>query len=296
MTPLARAAFSMVALLGALVGSLGAGAQAQAGERVVYYGLSNGGHPDQTFPFRVLKLALEESGVPYVLKPSPVGFITPQRSMEIMTAGGKIDIDWYGANKQADEALEPILFPIDGGLLGYRLFLIDGARQGEFDRVRTVTDLRQFAPLQGKGWADVSVLRKNGIRVRTASNREKIYKMTMVGRGDYFPRGAFEAFTEEDQFGPANPGMAVEKNLVLHYPLTFLFYVQKSNGTLHDDIYRGLMKAVSDGSYKRLFLSDPDIKTAIEKAQFKSRRILEIDNPDMPARVKAIDGKYWFHP
>jgi hypothetical protein len=292
MSSLARTASRLVALLCAL----GAAVQAQAADHVVYYGLSNGGHPDQTFPFRVLKLALEKSGVSYELKPSPVGFITPQRSVEIMTAGGKIDIDWYGANKQADEALEPVLFPIDGGLLGYRLFLIDGARQGEFSRVRTVEDLKAFAPLQGKGWADVSVLRKNGIRVRTAANRGQLYKMTMAGRGDYFPRGAFEAFTEEDQFGPANPGMAVEKTLVLHYPLTFLFYVQKSNKALHDDIYRGLMAAVKDGSYKRLFLGDPDIKTAIEKSQFSTRRILEIDNPDMPARVKAIDANFWFHP
>jgi hypothetical protein len=295
MKPKVRAVFLRLAALLCALGA-GAAAHAQSGDHVVYYGLSNGGHPDQTFPFRVLKLALEKSGVHYVLKPSPAGFITPQRSIEIMGSGGNIDIDWYGANKQADETLEPVLFPIDGGLLGYRLFLIDSARQGEFSRVRTVDDLKAFAPLQGKGWADVSVLRKNGIRVRTASNREKIYRMTMIGRGDYFPRGAFEAFTEEDQYGPANPGMAVEKTLVLHYPLTFLFYVQKSNKTLHDDIYRGLMAAVKDGSYQRLFLSDPDIKTAIEKAQFKSRRILEIDNPDMPARVKAIDAKFWFRP
>jgi hypothetical protein len=295
MTSKVRAAFLRFAAMLCAVGAACA-AHAQGSEKVVYYGLSNGGHPDQTFPFKVLKLALEKSGVPYVLKPSPVGFVTPLRSSEIMASGGKIDIDWFGANKKDDEALEPVLFPIDGGMLGYRLFLIDGARQGEFSRVHTVEELKAFAPLQGKGWADVSVLRKNGVRVRTASNRENIYKMTMAGRGDYFPRGAFEAFTEEDQYGPANPGLAVEKTLVLHYPLTFLFYVQKSNKALHDDIYRGLMAAVKDGSYKRLFNSDPDIRTAIEKAQFSTRHILEIDNPDMPARVKAIDAKLWYHP
>jgi hypothetical protein len=275
----------------------GAAIPAQAGEgHVVYYSLSNGEHTKDTFPFKVLKLALEKSGVAYDLEPSPAGVVTEQRATEIMTSGGKIDVEWVGANRTSGEVLSPIMFPIDGGLLGYRLFLIDGARQGEFSQVKSLDDLKKFLAIQGKGWPDVGVLRKSGMRLVTASNREKIYQMTLAGRADYFPRGAFEAFSEQEKYGPETPGLAVEKTLVLHYPLTFLFYVQKSNKQLHDDLYRGLMAAVNDGSYKKLFLSDPDIKSAIERAQFKSRRILDIDNPNMPDDVKAIDKKFWFQP
>ena len=289
-----------LALLGMVAGWLafgaGAGAAAADGAHVVYYSLSNGAHSDESFPFRVLELALKKCGKDYQLKPSPAGVVTEQRATEIMLSGGKIDVEWVGANAKSGELLSPVMFPIDGGLLGYRLFLIDGARQSEFSAVRSLSDLKRFVALQGKGWSDVEVLRKAGVTVRTAADHIHIYRMTLERRGDYFPRAAFEAFTEQGQYVAATPGLAVEKTLILHYPLTLLYYVRRSDHGLHDDIYRGLMAAVADGSYKKLFLSDPSVRAALEQTQFKTRRILDIDNPVMPADVKAIDPSLWFRP
>jgi hypothetical protein len=269
---------------------------ARAGNLYVYYAQSNGAHLEDSFPCRLLKLALQKSGKPYVLLPSPKGDVTESRAMELIDARQGIDVEWVGANQAAEDRLLPVLFPIDGGLLGYRIFLIDGARQVEFSRIRSLSDLQAMTALQGKGWADVKVLRNSRLRVFTAFNRENIYKMLMVGRGDYFPRAAFEAFSEQKKFQGAAPGMTVEKTLALHYPLTLLYYVAKSNVTLRDDIYAGLQRAFQDGSYQKLFMSDPDVRTAIDLGDLSARHIFEIDNPVLPSDVKAIPPRYWYHP
>ena len=263
--------------------------------RVVYYNQGRRANAEKRFYFQVLKLVLRESGKPYVLKPSPLGTMTDTRATEALTDGEPIDVAWLGVNATLDQQLSPVRIPIDRGLLGYRIFLIDGARQGEFDKVRDLADLRRLIALQGAGWADVAVLHQAGLQVRTG-DYSHLYRMTLARRGDFFPRSAFEAFSEQTQHVAEAPGLAVEKTLVLHYPLTSMFYVRKTDRTLHDDLYRGFLNAYADGSYMRLFNSNPDIRSALHQARLKSRRVIEIDNPFLSPETRAIDARFWYRP
>ncbi len=262
----------------------------------VYYNQSAGAKAEDSFPFQVLKLALAKSGKPYVLQPSPIGKADSDRAAAAMQADGPIDVQWIPQRSQDDAKMLPVLFPVDRGLLGYRLFLIDGARQGAFDQVRTVDDLKQLVALQGKGWADVAILRAAGLHVRTAPTYEDLFKMTVGGRADFFPRGAFEAYNEVEKWGPATPGLAVEQGLILHYPLATIFYVKKSDKALADDLLRGLVTAFDDGSYMKLFLSNADVRKVLDMAHMKSRRMINIDNPFMSDAMKATNQKYWWKP
>jgi hypothetical protein len=276
--------------------ALAADARAPApAPHVIYYNTNNGIEATRTLPYQVLKLALSKCGKTYVLRPSPLGKATEQRAIEAMVAGQQVDVAWLGVSPQADEKLLPVLFPVDGGLLGYRLLLIDGARQAEFSKVRSVDDLRRLSALQGAGWPDVPLLRGAGLRVLTGEYKD-LFRMLVVGRGDYFPRGAYEVFGEQKDNAAKAPGLAVEKTLLLHYPFTAMFYVQRSNHALHDDIYRGLMAAERDGSYKALFNSNPLVRSAIDQGGFRSRRLIEIDNPYLSAQARAIDARYWYRP
>lgn len=285
---------STLLVLGLFALAPGAGARDVA-PQVVYYNTNNGIEATRTLPYQVLKLALSRCGKPYVLKPSPLGKATEQRAIEAMVAGQQVDVAWLGVSQQADNKLLPVLFPVDGGLLGYRLLLIDGARQAEFSKVRSVADLRRLSALQGTGWPDVRLLRGAGLRVLTGEYKD-LFRMLVFRRGDYFPRGAYEIFGEQKDNVAKAPGLAVEKTLLLHYPFTAMFYVQKSNPVLHDDIYRGLMAAERDGSYRALFNSNPLVRSAIDQGGFRSRRLIEIDNPYLSAQARAIDPRYWYRP
>jgi hypothetical protein len=263
---------------------------------LVYYAQGTQGAPETTFPFQVLKLALSKTGKSYVLQPSPIGRANSQRVTDAMVADGPIDVQWVAADLIYDEKLSPVLFPIDMGLLGYRVFLINVSRQNEFRQIKTIDDLRKMVALQGAGWADVNVLRRSGLRVRTAPTYAALFRMIVNGRADYFPRGAYEAYGEKIRFADSTPGLEVEDTLLLHYRFSEIFYVKKTDRQLHDDLYRGLVAAFEDGSFKALFLSNPDVQAVLACAHLRTRRVIEVDNPFLSAEMKAVDKRFWYQP
>lgn len=263
--------------------------------RIVYYNQGNGLAAEGTFGFKVLQLALQKSGGRYELRPSPVGRVTEPRAIEAISGGDKMDLAMLGASIHADAQLAPVRIPIDRGLLGYRIFLIDKARQPELDKVRNREDLLRFSALQGKGWPDTPILRNAGVTVWTASY-PRLFAMTAAGRGDIYPRGVMEAYGELALHREALPNLAVEKGLALHYRFSSFFYVAKSNTVLRDDLYRGLERAFSDGSYDRLFKSDPNIRRSLVQADLRHRRIIEMDNPFLSPETRAIPERYWWRP
>ena len=270
-------------------------AAAKTPPEIIYYNQGNGLAAETTFGFKVLELALAKSGRRSVLRPSPLGRVTEPRAIAAIAAGNLMDVAMLGTSIAADAKLAAVPLPIDRGLLGYRLLLIDGARQSEFSRVHDLRQLRGLTALQGKGWPDVAILRHAGVTVWTGTY-EKLFAMTLARRGDCFPRGILEAYGEQARQSPANPGLEVETSLLLHYRFTSMFYVAKSNRALHDDLYRGFIRAFDDGSYERLFHQDPAIQNALDKANLGHRRIIEIDNPYLSPTTRAIPDRFWYRP
>ena len=296
---MARMRLGRTGLLAALAALMIVGAPLKAGAvdgNVVYYAQGDGAAAESSFPFQVLKLALAKCGKPYVLKPSPIGKANSQRTADAMAADGPIDVQWIASSTSDDKKMLPVLFPLDMGLLGYRVFLIDGARQSDFSRIKTLDDLKVMTALQGTGWADVDVMRSAGLHVRTGPVYTNLFRMTVGGRADFFPRGAFEAYNEREKWADKAPGLAVEDSLILHYPFATVFYVKKTDGGLRDDLYRGLVKAFDDGSYRALFLSNPDVQTVLAKAHMNTRHVIEIDNPFISPEMKAVDKRFWYKP
>ena len=282
-------------IIGLSIAGVALGAAAQE-PTLVYYAQGNGVAAEAGLPFQVLKLGLSKSGKNYALKPSPIGRANAQRTADAMAADGPIDVEWIGASISDDKKLLPVLFPIDRGLLGYRVFLIDGARQNEFSQIKTLSDLQKMVALQGAGWTDVYVLRGAGLRVRTAPTYPDLFRMTVGGRADYFPRGALEAYGEKTKFANTAPGLEVENALMLHYPYSTIFYVKKTDRALRDNLYRGLVAAFNDGSFNSLFLSNPDTQQVLAIAHLDTRRVIEIDNPYLSADMKAVDQRFWYKP
>lgn len=248
---------------------------------------------DGSLPAKALRLALSKIDKPYVLKPSPVGYPTQSGLMNALSTGGAIDISWMGADKAPWEAALPVPFPIDGGLLGYRLFLIDAARQPDFERVQSLEQLRRFIAIQGPGWGDIGILRNAGITVRTGLYKN-LFRMTTGGRADFFPRAAYEAINEQIQHLHEAPTLAVEHSLILKYRFALMFFASKKRPELRDDLLTGLRAAHADGSYQAMFTADDNVAKTLSKGDLGKRRLIEIENPGLPAGVEAIEKKYWF--
>jgi ABC-type amino acid transport substrate-binding protein len=282
-------------VIGLCIAGVALGAAAQE-PTVVYYAQGDGVAAEAGLPFQVLKLGLSKSGKTYVLKPSPIGRANAQRTADAMVADGPIDVQWIGASILDDQKMLPVLFPIDRGLLGYRIFLIDGVRRNEFSQIKTLADLQKMTALQGAGWTDVNVLRSAGLRVRTAPTYPDLFRMMVAGRADYFPRGAFEAYGEKAKFANTAPGLEVENTLTLHYLYSNIFYLKKTDRALHDDLYRGLVAAFDDGSFNSVFLSNPDVQMVLATAHLNTRRVIEIDNPFLSAEMKGVDKRFWYKP
>lgn len=240
-----------------------------------------------------LRLALSKIDKPYVLKPSPVAYPTQSGVMNAFSSGGAIDIAWMGVDTTAWNATLPVPFPIDGGLLGYRLFLINSARQPEFEAVKTIDQLRKYIAIQGPGWGDIDILRNSGITVRTGLYKN-LFRMTAGGRADFFPRAAFEAINEQRQRVEEAPALAVERSLILKYKFALMFFVSKKRQELRDDIFAGLKAAHADGSYQSMFKADENVATALSKGNLAQRTLIEIPNPGLPDGVASIDKAYWF--
>ena len=89
---------------------------------------------------------------------------------------GKLDIDWYGVDKDLEKELIPIRFPIFKGLLGHRIFITNkNFAKNEIPKIKSKQDLAKHVMLQGKGWGDVAILRSGGFKVKEVGAYETIF-------------------------------------------------------------------------------------------------------------------------
>lgn len=209
--------------------------------------------------------------------------------------GKRINVLWSDVgHKELDEDMIPIPVPADRGVHGYRVFLIRSDRQPDFDKVRTLADLRRLVVGQGANWGDIKIFQHNRLRVMTAPTYDLLFHMLELGRFDYFSRSVLEALAEIEAFGPAYPDLVIERRLLLHYPFPVLFYVTKREPELARRLKAGLEALVEDGSLQKLF--DRHFGAALAQLNFRSRRVIELENPFLPKFVPLSRSKLWFNP
>lgn len=262
------------------------------GPLVVRYPQEEGRVIEDGYPFALLRLALERSGVPVDLRPAKTS-MPEARQRFALERGEDLDVAWFGTSSEFERRLRPIYIPIDRGLLGWRLAIIRAVDQPVFSAVQTLDDLRALVAMQGTGWSDVEILSANGLEVQTA-DYSLLFRMLANGRGDFFPRGVTEAFAEVERFADDAPGIAVERSLVVRYPFGKLFFVRSTNDDLAAALEAGLEAVQADGSFEALFRTHPDNAVALAAADLASRRILDIENPLLSDRMRSIPQQF-FH-
>jgi hypothetical protein len=265
--------------------------QAAAQLNVIYPSMEE--RSSDSYGYKVLSLALEKSGRPFHLALS-ASKMNHDRALKSIEEGVVSIID-VGTSADLEERFATIYFPIDQGISGYRLFIINKNRAGDFAAIKTLADLQKKVAGQGPGWSDIKILEQSGIRVVTAEFTS-LFKMVDIGRFDFYPLGIEEVFGLLEKFKANCPNSIVEPTLVLHYPFARLFFVRKDNKVLQDAIMDGLDKAFTDGSFQKLINNDPAFKEARQRSEMGGRTVIEVGNPNLTEKFKKIPAKYFTKP
>jgi ABC-type amino acid transport substrate-binding protein len=233
---------------------------------------------------------------PYMLRQAKDPMKEPRILQEIMSGSGSINVVDHPAAPEWERRLLPIRFPLDKGLLGYRVFLIRKEMQPQLSRVRNLQDLRRYRIGQGQGWVDVTILRHAGFTVIEGADYEGLFDMLASNRFDLFSRGLTEVAAELAMHKAKYPDLVIDEHLLLYYPLTSYFYVGRSPSgrALAHRISVGLERMRRNGTFERMFES---FKKPLDKAVgFQGRILIRIDNPLLTPQTPLGRHDLWYNP
>ncbi|WP_440891247.1 hypothetical protein [Aeromonas hydrophila] len=173
-----------------------------------------------------------------------------------------------------------IPFPIDFGILGYRICFVSEQKAETLGRVATLAQLQDFTQVTGSGWQDADILRRGGFKVREVDNYESLFRMVARGRSDLFCRGANEILPEWQAHQLLQPTLRVDSHVAIFYPLIHVLYSHASYKKERARLQRGILLAWQDGSLQRLWRDH--FRDSLLFANLGQRRIFRLANPLLP--------------
>jgi hypothetical protein len=215
---------------------------------------------------------------------------------EIETGSGAITMAILGPAHDLARHLRPIAIPVDKGLVGYRMLMVREADLARFATFRSPVDLKPIVFGLNFTWDDVDILRANGLTVKTGDDFEGLFSMLMRSRFDAFPRGIGEIGREFDEHKDSYPALRLERTLLLHYPLPIYFWFARtpSGENMARRLEEGLWSMIGDGSFDQIFWKYH--RPALQGLDLPHRRVLQLDNPFLPAGTPLSDSRLWLTP
>ncbi len=236
----------------------------------------------------LLQKALARSGKHYTFQQGPRGLSSLRQLYAV--ANGTVDVGWNLSTEESETTLAPIRIPIDKGMIGWRLFLINKDDAKIFEDVKSEEDLQRIRLGQGQDWVDTSILRANQFAVEGVSTYEGIFKMLKQKRVRYFPRSVLEIWAELDEHQDLN--LAIERTILLQYPAAIYFVVSLEHSVLKHDIEVGLEAMIKDGEFDKVF--NKYYAQRIKNANLEQRRLFKLDNPYLPKGTPLNRPELWF--
>lgn len=263
---------------------------AWAADVVVYPRHQAQNDPQLNYMLDALRLALSKSGKAYELRQSTSVMVQSRAIAELATNSGAVDVIWVMTTPEREAQLIPIRFPIDRGLIGWRLALVHAQRPGVLSEVKDPAALARFSSGQMHDWPDTDILRANGLTVLVSPTYEGLFKQLASRRIDYFPRSVMEIRNELK----AHDSMPVvmDESVMIRYPAAFYFFVSKKRPDLGADINKGLEAALADGSFSRLFKRH--IVPLLDGLKLQGRTVIALKNPSLPVATPLARRELWF--
>ncbi|WP_024955860.1 hypothetical protein [Sulfurospirillum arcachonense] len=235
----------------------------------------------------LLKLALEKTTPiygPYKLVPSPrmnhgrADKVAFNNTFENFVHKGSV-------TQERLSTLAYVPFPVDRGIVGYRVFFVSPKAKEKLKKVKTLEELKKFKLLQGTAWTDTEILRHHGFSVFEGSSYKGLFGMIAKNRVDIFPRGTNEILDEYETYKNTQ-NFYFDRSLVLYYPLPRFFFMNKKNKKGIERLKKGIFMAYKDGSFIKLW--NKYYKKSIDFVNLKNRKIFRIENP----LIKGLDISY----
>lgn len=242
------------------------------------------------YVFQLLHLALRRSGVRYTLRQTRSEMVQARALLEMTSDESSIDVFWTQTDLQRERTLLPVRIPLDRGLGGWRLCLVQRERAELLAAVRQLPDLARFTAGQMPDWPDTAILRANGLPVQVATHYPGLFSMLSQGRFDYFPRSIFEIDSEL----AAMPALSlnIDRHVMLRYPTAFYLFVRPGRPRLAADLTAGLESLVADGTFERL--SREQFGGLMRRHRVEGRRILALQNPSLPPATPLGRKALWW--
>jgi hypothetical protein len=210
------------------------------------------------------------------------------RQMELGYEG--FDITWFMTNNDRERRLAPVRVPLFMGLFGWRLLLVLPNQMERLARLRTLVQWREVPLVQGQDWPDTDVLRANQLQVVTASRYANLLALLRSGRAMAFPRAVVEAAAELALL----PDLRIEPNWVINYPAAMYFFVNRKRPELHAALNRGMEAMADDGRLRQMLLAH--FGDMLKQARLRERRVLRLDNPNLPPQTPLGRKGWWLEP
>lgn len=256
--------------------------QSPTGELVINYTpVEDPADQRLNYPLAVITLALEKTRpqygnyrithIPQYLSVARAIYELKRNTWPNYFFPGGVNIEILGR-----ENLEPVDFPVDQGLLGYRICFVSPQAKERVAAAKSLTDLRQFIIAQGTNWPDVTILRHNGFTVQEVGTYPGLFKMVISGRADLLCRGISELKQEHVEFSHLG-NLQYDETFVFVYPMRYSLYFNKSSKDTIRRIEAGLNIARQDGSLRQLFLKH--FRDDIVFAKLGQRRFFYLQTP-----------------
>lgn len=251
-----------------------------------------------TYHWEILRTALEKTAEkhgPFEMVPSE-RMTEKRQAFELEQGSGKLSVMYLSTTPALEEKLIPIRIPVDKNLGGYCIFLIRKGEEERYSPIKSVEDLKSFRFGLGLGWVDVGILESNGLTVVTGSDYDGLFEMLVNRRFDVFLRAAVEILDEYEARKEALPELAIERGLILYYPLPMYFWFSKTEEgqRLAARAEAGMRMMIEDGTYDAIF--DKHQRKKIETLDLKNRKLIKIDNPNLGPMTPFDDKRLWFDP
>jgi hypothetical protein len=197
-----------------------------------------------------------------------------------------VDIANVATSAERESFLTAIPFPVDGGLLGFRVCVVLPESLPKFAGIENLDDLRasQIRIGQGSHWPDTPVLKASGVPVVTHARYEILFGMLRNGRFDCFARGVSEVLYDLEM--EQDPNLVIEPNLLIAYPMpSYLFVGPDDQETAHR-LQLGIERAIHDGSFSE-FLRRYYAR-AVKDLNLDKRRVITLENPFLSEESRYV--------
>ncbi|WP_082905215.1 MULTISPECIES: hypothetical protein [unclassified Marinobacter] len=210
------------------------------------------------------------------------------RALRELTDGQSrlVDIANVATSAEREEFLTAIPFPVDGGLLGFRVCVVLPESLPKFAGIKNLDDLRasQIWIGQGSHWPDTPVLEANGIPVVTHSRYEILFGMLRNKRFDCFARGVSEVLYDLEM--EQDPNLVIEPNLLIAYPMpSYLFVGPHDQETAHR-LQLGIERAIYDGSFSDFLRAY--YARAVRDLNLDTRTVIALENPFLSEESRYV--------